>query len=171
MAVPARGEDGVGALVEVEGVGRGREAEGGGRQVRRHEEHERRHSAGRRRRVRRGDELIGSAHHKTHRPSTIRGKCRQLVPIPRWLVAKALVANVRPKSGCCSLALSFLTIGRRLNEWVDGRRGREGEKEGGLDLMNGRRRSTRTQSVRWRARAHPGEAGRPRREMAAGTRT
>ena len=88
MAVPARGEDGVGALVEVEGAGRGREAEGGGRQVRRHEEHERRHSAGRRRRVRRGDDSIDSAHHKTHRPSTIRGKCRQLVPSPRWMIGR-----------------------------------------------------------------------------------
>ena len=43
---------------------------------------------GRRRRVRRGDDSIDSAHHKTHRPSTIRGKCRQLVPSPRWMIGR-----------------------------------------------------------------------------------
>ena len=42
VAVTARGKDGVGVLVEVQGVGRGRHAEDG--QVRRGEDHERRRS-------------------------------------------------------------------------------------------------------------------------------
>ena len=112
MAVTSRGENGVGVLVKVQGVGRRRDAEGG--QVRRGEDHERRHSLRGRRHVRGGDELTQHTtqliaeegfqrNRPTDRPTAVRSSQRWARV--SWPMSKSPSAGWLAAG--CSLALSL----------------------------------------------------------------
>ena len=111
MAVTSRGENGVGVLVKVQGVGRRRDAEGG--QVRRGEDHERRHSLRGRRHVRGGDELTQHTTQLIAEEGFQRNRPTDGSSLKSTL-GEGLVANVQVSkcwlAGCrllsCSLSLS-----------------------------------------------------------------